>query len=90
MVFEIGFEVAQAGVDLGAALGEQEILTGALVHVPTGEDAEGAIARLGHENMTEGVNLMQEVAMGQHGSFRTARGSGGVDEGGQGTAIALG
>ena len=63
---EVLSEAADVGVDLLHAAGVDEVATGALVDVPGGQQAQGAFPRQGLQEVLQIVQLIQQVAMGQH------------------------
>lgn len=63
---EILSEAADVGVHLLHASRVDEVAAGALIDVPRGQQAEGALARQGLQEVAQVVELIQQVAVGQH------------------------
>ena len=63
---EILSEAADVGVHLLHAAGVDEVAAGALVDVPGGQQAEGALPRQGLQEVLQVVQLVQQVAVRQH------------------------
>jgi len=82
--FKVLFEIANIGVNLRASLGKQEVFDAAFVGVPTGQNAEDAVAGFGLENCAHGDELVLQVAVSQHDAFGFAGGAAGVEESGEG------
>ena len=83
MVFKVFFDVANIGVELGAAARKNEVLKGPFIGVPNRQNTHHPIALIHQQHARCHIHLIHQITMGQHDALGHSGGSGGVHQRGE-------